>query len=320
MADTLVIPAVNADPSFADIRAMLGSDSTGSQNSETKPVTPEPVTADPAETEDTSKTAPETVEKKQEPEASEEPLPEGVQKRIAKEVEKASRIQSEIDRAVSTRKAKEAELEKLTKDAPGSQPVKPAEASEAKPKRPVFGEVGHENETFAQFETRQSAAQDARDEWIKNEAVREFEAKSKADSFNAAEKQKWDVAEAKHGKDFPDLMTAACAVAPKGMQVAISSMKNWDDLAVHLAKNPAQLKEIAAEYVANPFEATARLGRIRDALIAKEPTKPAAAKPLPEPIAVVGGTASASGQTLQDTLENGSFSTLKATIAKIRGK
>jgi hypothetical protein len=312
MATTPVIPALS-DASFADIRTMLST--TEPAKADTKTETSEPVKAA-----ETQQTATETVETKQEPEGKEEPLPEGVQKRIAKEVEKATRIQAEIDKAVSTRKAREAELATLTKDASGSQPVKPAEASDAKPKRAVFGEAGHENETYSQFEGRQSAAEDARDEWIRNQAVRDFEAKSKTDASKAATQAKWDAAVTKHGKDFPDLMTAACAVAPEGMQLAISGMKDWDTLAVHLAKNPAQLKEIAAEYAVNSFEAVAKLGRIRDALISKEPTKAATAKALPDPIAVVGGTASASGQDLQSTIENGSFSTLKATITKIRGK
>jgi phage tail sheath gpL-like len=152
------------------------------------------------------------------------------------------------------------------------------------------------------------------------DAVRRFEAKSKADTAQAASQAKWDAAVEKHGNSFPDLMSAACAVAPQGMQLAISGMKDWDTLAVHLAKNPAQLKELAAEYAANPFEATARLGRIRDALISKEPVKAAATKPLPEPLAVVGGTASASGQSLQDTLESGSMSQLRAVVKKARGE
>lgn len=303
--------------SMSDIRTMLAS--TDPAKVEPKTEASEPVKTEEAKTDETLKTAPETVEKKPEPEVSEEPLPPGVEKRIAKEAEKAARIQSEIDKAVSIRKAKEAELEKLTKDAPGSQPVKAAEASDAKPKRAVFGETGHEKETFAEFEVRHEAALEARDEWIKNQAVRDFETSQSDKQAKAATQAKWDAAVTKHGKEFPDLMAAACAVAPEGMQLAISGMKDWDTLAVHLAKHPDQLRELAAEYAVNSFEAVARLGRIRDALIAKEPVK-AVAKPLPEPIAIAGGSASASGQTLQDVLENGSMSVFKATVNKIRGK
>src|SRR5690349_378379 len=111
--DTTVTPAPAEDLSFADIRTMLGGTKTAdpAPAADPKPVTAEPAASDPPAQDPEPESA--TGDKQPTPEPQEEELPEGVKKRIAKEAERAARVQAEIDRAVSERKAKEAELEKL---------------------------------------------------------------------------------------------------------------------------------------------------------------------------------------------------------------
>ncbi len=325
MATTIVPPTINDDTSMSDIRSMIaGTTPAPAAEPEPKPAASEPAAGDPPAP--TPEPAPEPGEKTPKPEASEEePLPEGVQKRIAKEAEKAARIQSEIDRAVSERKAKEAELQKLKEAGQGSDPapntVKPATE---RPKRPQLGEKGHESETYDQFLERETKY-DVEDlpAWIKAEALREFEQQTTQREAKKAAEQRWNAAVEKHKKDgidFPALMESARALAPEGLQVAISSLDNWDGVAVHLAKNPAQLKELAQTFQQNPTKAIATLGRIEAALTPKETKTATPEKPLPEPLKKVGGTASASGQDLQDTIEKGSMAQLRAVVGKIRGK
>lgn len=318
MATTNVPPAAS-DPSMTELRAMLGDTTTAAVTTDAKPATSE--TPVEKSTEEHHQAATETAEKQPNPETTEEePLPEGVQKRIAKEAEKAARIQSEIDRAVSDRKAKEAQLEKLKVGEKGSDPVKkPESPTDSKPKRPTLGEAGHENEGWEAFAAREAAYEDQRDAWLQNEAIRKFREGQASEAAQKAQSERWDAAVEKHGKDFPALMDSARALAPEGLQVAISSLDNWDTVAVHLAKNPTQLQELAAVYQQNPTKAIATLGRIEAALSSKE-TKTAATteKPLPAPPAKVGGSASASGQDLQDTIEKGSMSQLRAVVGKLR--
>ncbi len=290
-----------------------------SANGEATPAEPkEPVTEtpEPSAEAETPEPASDTGEKKTEPkELDEDDLPEGVKKRIAKESERAARAQAAIDRAVSERKAKESEVAKL-KDAPGSQPDTKAQASD-KPKRPVFGEEGHKEETWDQFEARQAKHDDVLAEWIEKATLSKFEANQEEKARKAKSQERWDAAVAKHGEEFSSLMDTAIAIAPPGLQLAITGLDNWSDVAVHLAKDTKQLKELAAKFATNPYAAIATLGRIEAALISKAST-PAAVKPLPEPITKVGGNSSATGPDFQAMVEGGSMAQLRAAVKKLR--
>ena len=300
MADITVIPA--AEPSMADLRAMR--DATA-EPTVTKAETPEPVKVINAEPE--LEPVKETGETKQEPTVEDEPLPEGVQKRIAKEAEKAARIQSEIDRAVSTRKAKEKELADLA--ASGSAPVQKAAAEKSAPKH---GEPGHEEETYGEFLARERAHHRAEDAISIRQQVREeLEAEQRETTGKArraeAIKSLVEAGSVKDEAEFSSLMATAEGIAPDGLQTAISAQEDWAPLAVHLAKNPAKLKELAALYSANPFAAVAKLGHIQAGL--KSATKPAAEAVLPNPPAKEGGGASASA---------GAFDIEKASMSQLR--
>lgn len=301
---------------MADLRSMISSANSLDAPVEPKAEAKEIETPEPSAKVETPEPASDPGEKKKEPkESDDEDLPEGVKKRIAKESERAARAQAAIDRAVSERKAKESEAAKL-KDAPGSQPDTKAQASD-KPKRPAFGEDGHKDETWDQFEARQAKHDDVLADWVEKSAIAKFEAKQAEKTAKEAASKRWNEAVAKHGEDFPSLMEAAQEIAPEGLQLAISGLEHWSDVAVHLAKDTKQLKELAEKFATNPYAAIATLGRIEAALISKQAPK-AAEKPLPEPVAKIGGNASAGGQDFQSMVEGGSMAQLKAHLKKLR--
>ncbi len=295
--ETATIPA--AEPSMSDLRAMLA----GSEPTEPKTETPEPVKAEPE-----PEAVQETVETKQEPIEKDEPLPPGVEKRIAKEVERAAKYQRQIDEAVSTRKAKEKQLADLT--VPGSQPEP---TSAAVKQAPEFGEKGHESETYADFqkrdrehlkaeiaaETRKSLEQEF------TQRQRETEGKARRES---GIKGVIEAGAVKDAAEFNGLMESAQEIASDGLQSAISRLSNWAGVAVHLAKNPAQLKELSAVFEDNPVEAIATLGHIQAGLKSKA-SKPADEPKLPNPPAKEGGGASAS---------SGAFDIEKASVNQLR--
>ncbi len=291
---------VRSEPSMADLRAMRDT------TSEPTEVKQEPVA--PAKADAATEAVKEPVEKKQEPTESDEPLPPGVEKRIAKEAEKAARIQSEIDRAVSTRKAKEKELADLT--ASGSAPVQKADT--AVKKAPEFGGTGHESETYAQFQARDREHLRAE---IAAETRKSVEQEFTQRHQETAAKEKWSAAVTaqtaagtiKDAAEFSTLMEKAQEIAPEGLQKAISSLDDWAGVAIHLAKDGAKLKELATLFGTNPYAAIAKLGRIEASL--KTASKPAV-EPLPDPPAKDGGGASATV---------GAFDIGAASMRQLRG-
>lgn len=289
---------------------------------EAKTETPE-VEAKPAETEKTE-TAPGTVEK-QEPEEVEEELPDGVKKRIAKEAKKQAQIQSEIAKAVSATKAKEAELKALT-DKPGSDPVKTTESAKdtkpVRPKLPKMGQKGFENETYTEFEQREEdfenvllpKYEEERDSWL-TEQIQAKTRESVEQELTARQKQadltrEWDAAKKEYGAEFPKLMEKLAESAPEGLQVAISMLSDWPRVAAHLAKTPDELHSMVEKFNTNPYGAIAELGKLEDRLKPAPKTEPAKTveKPLPPPPAKPGGQATATAAVNLDTADMATFS------------
>ncbi len=298
-----------SDPTMGDLRAMVARANGGGEPA-AKPAVSEPVPAPVVEPEK-PETVAEPVETKQEPIEKDEPLPEGVQKRIAKEVERANIAQRKIDEAVSTRKAKEAELAKLATT--GSEPAPTTEAN-GRPIKPTWAALSADGKSWADFEQALAKYETDHETWLVAETERTVEKKLTARQAETAAKAKWDEAVKTHGKEFPELMEKAREIAPEGLQTAISSLDNWSAVAVYLAKNPGQLKELSAAYDANPVKAIATLGRIEASL---KTAPKAAAEPLPKPPTAVGGGASASSEF---DWENASISSLRKQAAKIRGR
>ncbi len=152
------------------------------------------------------------------------------------------------------------------------------------------------------------------EKWLTTETTRTVEQRFADNKAQEASKVKWDAAVKTHGAEFPALMATAQKSAPEGLQLAISSLDDWSGVAVHLARDPAKLAELSAQYAANPYAAIAKLGRIEASL--KPATQPAAAAPLPAPPAKAGGGASAG--TVDFNAETASMSQLRAHVAKIR--
>lgn len=215
-------------------------------------------------------------------------------KRISKEVAKQALIDRKIAEAVSTRKAKEAELAKLTET--GSDPAKtPQTESDEAPELP-------DPETFqgtvAELKQATKEAQTKRDEYFRKkvEAAAEAAAEKRFAEREAqkAAKERWDGAVKEHGETFSSKMDTLLAAIPEPMQLAISALDGWSKVAVHLADNPAEMKAMADQFTAHHvgsagfLKAVAQLGRLEDKLttVAKEPEKEIAkpAKALPPPL------------------------------------
>ena len=265
-------------------------------SSEPEKTTPEPQ-AEPAkgpEEAKTTETEPGAVETQQEPPQaeSEEELPEGVKKRIAREAEKQARIQSEIDRAVSNRKAKEEELKKLAGES-GPQPVKTAPPADGKPARPNIetfeGTLAEYNAAVADYEGKYEA-------WLHSETTKRVEQEFLTRQAAEEGKRAWNEAAAKHA-ELPEATKVVLDGSTPDFQVALSSLENWPGVTVHLGKHPEELSAVVEKFKANPVSAIADLGALQERLkqaptqakTEKQPEKMPAAPPKR-----VGGQASVS--------------------------
>lgn len=332
----VVTPAIIPEPSYQDVANFFASDPAPivpepkSETPEPKADEPvvdappvnaeaEPIAAEPVEekiTEAEPGTA--STEQNEDPDAvaipdeEAEPLPEGVVKRIAKEVERTSRIQRQIDTAVSARKAAAAELLRLKADTPGSEPAPITETpakvegtEAAEPVRPVLegfdGDWDQFQAASKQFDIDYKA-------WLVAETTRnvtrEVQQQLASHEQERLARQTWDEAVVTHGAEFPGLMDTVVAGSPKGFQEALSGLDNWSGVAMRLGQNPDELKSLVSTFKVNPFAAVAQLGRIEQQLESPAtpatpaiPAKPAAKAPvkaLPTPPAKVGGSAAAS--------------------------
>jgi hypothetical protein len=242
-------------------------------------------------------------------EEKEDELPPGVVKRIAKEAERAARIQAEIDKAVSSRKAKEAELKRISE--PGSDPVKTDANAPQRPVRPDIatfpGTLADYNEAVKKYDDELSAYT----EHVSREAVRrEMTEQQKRQETEA----QWKAAVAKHGQDFEGLMSRLASATTPQFQQAVSNLEDWSSVAVHLAKNEAELQALQTQFSANPYAAIAALGRLEYRLKpgADASEKPAPQVPKVKPLKEVAG--GPSGTSAPIDLDKADFGTFKKQV------
>ncbi len=313
-------PTERPEPSMADLRAMISADRA---KPEDKPESAEPKTAVKPEPE-AEPEAQDSIEEAGDASApveddKEPALPVNVQKRIAKEVERANAIQRKIDEAVSRRKG----LEKQLADAnPGSEPEPTPAAKDSKPVKPVFG--SKEGETWAQYQSSLEKYENDRDEWVKSETRKAVEEELTSREQKSKAASEWDAAVKAQGADFPKLVEKTIIALHEGVgaegsafiQQALRDLDSWDSVASYLGKNPKELSALMAKYQERPRAAIAMLGRIEAGLSAPVATDK---KPLPNPPARAGGaaSASASGFDLENTPMGPSLS---AYLKKVRGK
>jgi hypothetical protein len=234
------------------------------------------------------KAEPEVVEVETQEENQGEPeveLPKGVQKRIEKEVERAAAVQRRIDEAVSARKAKEAELAKLTET--GSDPGKtPQTGEDSEPVEPDFATF---EGTGKEFAAELKAFKAKYRTWAQAQTEKTVERKFQEKQQQKSAQDRWDAAVAEHGDKLETSVKTVSDVAPESMQVAISALDNWSKVAVHLAANPAELSALADQFKAHPpgspgfFKSVAQLGRL-EAQITAAPKTEAKLKIVPAPL------------------------------------
>ncbi len=323
MAEFTTLPA---EPSMGDIRAMFSSDKTeapASREPEAPAEGSEP-TAEEKQPEVKTESAP-AGEKQQQPESIEEKEPEldpGVQKRIAKEVAQTL----EIRKAISERKAAQAELEKLTTKS-GSQP---AQTSEVVAKPEPTPPDADKFETFGELEAAKSKYQQEWREWMLDKTTRETRQAIEREFQERQAKQGRDEFLANgvktHGAEFKDHVAALETAMPANLQYALSSVKDVGAMVVHLAKNPSELTALTDQFKENPFAAVLELGRIEQRLngAAKQPLEGEAEgtepekKLLPNPPRKVGGNASAHNGAVD--YEKDAWSTVKGELRRLSKK
>ena len=235
------------------------------------------------------------TDKNQHQEEIEEELPENVKKRIASEAKKQAFFQSKVDHAISARKAAQAEAEKLT-GKPGSEPAPKTEP--AKNERPQRPDLATFDGDLAAYKAAVAKADDEIEKWMEARTRETVQKEFTEQQAKLAQKKEWEVATAKHGADFPQLMDTLAANTPVEIQRAISALDDWSTVAVHLAKNEEERTALVEEFKTSPHRAIAKLGKLEDRLKpeavkpAAEPVKEPAKEPvLPKPLKAVGGDA-----------------------------
>ena len=249
----------------------------------------------------------------------EQALPPGVKKRVEKIAAETARIQAEIDRRISAKKAAQAKLDSLSAEEgkSGTEPVKNTappkqEGEPVMPVRPIFGEK--EGETWAdytasvkKYESEFSKYTSAYTAWIREETRKTVAEELRDQRFQETTERTIEASKKKYGAEFDDYRTRVVEASPEGLLLEISALEDWPGMAVHLGKpeNEAELINLAALYERSPSAAIRELGRIEDRLskvVSKEPpnsvdkvvAKPVAVdKPLPAPPDRVGGGANA---------------------------
>ncbi len=321
-----------AEPSIAELRILTGdSPEPEPAQAATEPTTETPdsntdaaAAPGPVAEENTEAATGTAITEEPAPaDESEAEIPEGVKKRIAKEVKEQARLDRLVTEAVSARKAKEAELAKLTADKPGSEPA-PTTAPAAIDGKPVRPDLDSFDGTYAEYQTAVKKYEGDFETWLTAKTERTVTETLTARQKDEALKRDWEEATEKHGADFPDLMRNALASVPEGLQMAMSNLDNWSDVAVHLAKSPDELRALTAAFEQNPYKAVAELGKLEDRLqqASKPPETPAPAspakvtKPLPAPPAKPGGAATV---TPKVDLEKADMRTFKREMRSILG-
>ncbi len=270
-----------ANPSFDELRKMMDSPDAEEEAEKPKPdaKTPDPGTGDVKEP---------VAEPKPEPVDG---LPKGVAKRIAEEVAKTADIERKIAEAVSNRKAKEAELAKLTTDT-GSDPAKTPKVDEnARPVKPNFKTFEGTGDEFDAAIEKYDADLEA---WLENRTSKTVETRLQERQAQEEGARLYAQAAKEHGEKW-ETAAALMREVSQSMRDAISTSEHWSKIAVYLADNPALQSEIADQFKTNPpgspgyIKVVAQLGRLEDKITAAPVVVPAKPKQerLPAPLSDV---------------------------------
>jgi hypothetical protein len=197
------------------------------------------------------------------------------------------------------------ELEAL-KAQPGPKPPAEDAAPPSGPTAPSlksFVAALKEGEEYDDAVERYTAAHDA---WRDQQRAAQAQQKTQAEAAKTQQEtfaRDWQAALAVH-PDFEDAVERVRSAVPEGLQVAVSQLRNdddsalWPTMVMYLDEHSEVLTSLGEQFIANPYAATARLGRIAASLTPGTPApKPAAQtpkKPALKPPVAVGGTAAPS--------------------------
>jgi hypothetical protein len=260
--------AVVAEPSISDLRTMLKEPVTVP---EVEVETPAPV-VDVKQAKATEKPAPVP-----DPELTQEPEDTpGVKKRIGK----ALKAQREAEARTAELEV-ELELAKKPESRPAE--VKPAPPVETKGKP-----LAKDFETYEAFNEALVDWKLEAKEQIRTKAESDRRAADAAAAIGTAWNERFEAAKANPAMpDFEERYSEASTMPiSRAMHETIIESEHGPELAYHLATHPDEAARIAK---LSPLAAARELGKI-EAAITTPPAKPAAAKPLPKPAAIAGGS------------------------------
>ena len=214
--------------------------------------------------------------------------------------EAEAKLTTERDRAERAERELEALRAQPGPSAPAAEPKeppKPAATADAKPILKDFVAALKDGEEYDDAVQRHTEAlMDWRERQVT--ATQQQQRQQQADDTQRQTFLKdWEGALVAH-PDFEDVVDRVRAVAPEGLQVALSQLRQddgtaiWPEMAIYLDANPDILAALSTQYAQNPLAAATKLGRLAAALAPSAP-KPAVQtlKAAPKPPAVVGGNA-----------------------------
>jgi hypothetical protein len=200
-----------------------------------------------------------------------------------------------------------------------SAPAKPAAETELKrPARPVFGESGHEAESWEQFEARQDAYVEAVADWRlavaetkRAEQTAAERQKAEAEAIDKTFRERVGKATEKHA-DYADVAFSAEVPITQPMDAFIRSQEAGPEVLYYLGQNVEAAKAIAQMAPLDAFYALSKiaLSLEQPAQAAQPPKKEAPVVPFTraaKPATDIRATSAAPVDELQAALEAGDF-------------
>src|SRR6478736_5247791 len=294
-------PVVLENPSMTQLRDLIeGKEPEAPKGAEAE--TSETAAEDEQETQEPEQAS--TAEAEEETEELAEELPKGVQKQIEREAKKQAEYNQRIAEAKARTKQAKEELDQLERET-GTQPEKAARKGESEP---TFPDIKTFQGTIEEFDAAVSKYRADYGKWLHNQTTETVRAELEREKQQKAVNERWDAAVAEHGDTFEAKAKAVSDAAPKEMQIAISALDHWSKVAVHLADHPEEMTALATQFKANPYAATAALGKLEAKLSAPPPEPKIAKEKEPPPPLKKAPAASVSGDS--------SFDWGKATMAQ----
>jgi hypothetical protein len=298
-----VVPSVEVTPKSAPEPAPVAEPEPVAAAAEPPAVEPEPK----PEAEGS------TAEPKQEPEPEKK---KWWDKRLSSQARKIDQLKTDVQAEHSRAEQLARELEAQKTAQPGPKPQAAEQPATGKPKPQLKEFVAAlDAEKGEEYDLAVERFTDAITDWKDEQRTAKAEQKTQAAAQQTQVQafQKDLAAAVEETPDFEEVRDRVCAVAPEGLQIAISQVQDeagknlWPKLTLYFDENPAELEALSTQFKQNPYAATSKLGRIAATLFpVQTPTPPAKIPPKTSPKVVkpptaVGGTGTPAEVDINET-------------------